>query len=354
MKNLDLYLAKSVFVGILVALITISAIDWLGDLFYQVGRMSAGDNFSSVLLLTVVDVPHKLFEFLPSALLIGTLFSLGQFAASSELVAVGASGYSRLRVGVISCLTGLVVIITLSVLVELYVPISDKAKIRMQQEKGENILLTSDQSYWVREQQRIVRVGQAVSENLLNDIEIYNLTESNSVESIAKAKSAIRQDDGVWELIEFRQSKFAADNSVAAVARERFIVPELFLKNFLQSVTSDPFKMSVQRLNEYIYYLEENSLDAREYQVALYKRLVIPLTGLAMILLALPLVFRPRQLGGIGQRLLIGVVMALLVYILVEAITNGAVVYQLSPVIAAILPVMIILVCSVFAFRFTR
>ena len=112
--------------------------------------------------------------------------------------------------------------------------------------------------------------------------------------------------------------------------------------------------MSLQKLNEYIYYLEDNSLDAREYKVAFYKRLAVPLTGLAMILLALPLVFRPRQLGGAGQRLLVGVVLALLAYILVEAITNGAVVYQLSPIVAAILPVGIILMCSIFAFRFTR
>ena len=354
MKNLDLYLAKSVFVGILVALMIISAIDWLGDLFYQVGRMSEGDNFSTVLILTVIDVPHKFFEFLPSALLIGTLFSLGQFAASSELIAVGASGYSRLRVGIISCLTGLAIILTLSILIELYVPVSDKANIRMQQEQGQNIFLTSDQSYWVREQNRIIRVGQAVSDNLLNDIEIFSLSEDRSIEFIANAKSAIRQEGDVWELVEFKQSNVASDNTIMSMMEERFILPELFLKNFLQSVTSDPFKMSVQRLNEYIFYLEENSLDASEYKVALYKRLAIPLTGLAMILLALPLVFRPRQLGGIGQRLLLGVLMALLVYILVEAITNGAVVYQLSPAIAAVLPVIVILGCSVAAFRFTR
>ena len=104
MKALDFYLAKSVFVGVIVALLTICAIDWLGDLFYQVGRMSVADKFSDVLVVTLLDIPHKLFEFLPSSMLIGTLFSLGQFAASSELVAMGASGYSRFRVGMISCM----------------------------------------------------------------------------------------------------------------------------------------------------------------------------------------------------------------------------------------------------------
>ena len=100
--------------------------------------------------------------------------------------------------------------------------------------------------------------------------------------------------------------------------------------------------------------MEDNKLDASEYKVALFKKIGVPLTGLAMLLLALPLVFRPRQMGGAGQRLLIGIVIALLVYIFVEAITNGAVVYQVPPIVVAFLPATILLACSFLAFKFAR
>ena len=352
MKALDFYLAKSVFVGVLVALLIICAIDWLGDLFYQVGRMSVGDKFSDVLVVTLLDIPHKLFEFLPSSMLIGTLFSLGQFAASSELVAVGACGYSRFRVGMISCIAGILIAIVLSVFVEMYVPISDKISLAIQQDDKENILLASDESYWVRDQQRFIRVGRAVSQDLLNDIAIYSFNQQGDIASISEASSAIRKQ-GKWSLNEYRSSHFV-ENKVTVENSQIHPVQKLFLSSFLQSVTSDPFKMSVQRLYEYIYYLEENHLNAREYRVAFFKRIAVPFVGLAMLLLALPLVFRPRQLGGAGQRLLIGIVIALLVYFVVESITNGAVVYQFSPILVAFLPVMIILMCAMFAFRFTR
>lgn len=353
MKYLDLYLARSVLLGVIIALLIICAIDWLGDLFYQVGRMSTGDKFSDVLMLTLLDIPHKLFEFLPSSMLIGTLFSLGQFAASSELVAVGASGYSRLRVGMISCIAGLLVTIALTALVEMYVPFSDKISLAMQKDGSENILLASDESYWVRDQDRFIRVGRAVSQDLLSDVAIYSFNESGGIDTVSKAQSAIRQQ-GLWRLTEYRSSRFSDSNNVVTENADTYPMPELFLSSFLQSVSSDPFKMSVQRLYEYISYLEQNHLDAREYQVALFKRIAVPFVGLAMLLLALPLVFRPRQLGGAGQRLLIGMVIALLVYIVVEAIANGAVVYQFSPALVAFLPVMIILACSMFAFKFTR
>ena len=73
-----------------------------------------------------------------------------------------------------------------------------------------------------------------------------------------------------------------------------------------------------------------------------------------MLLLALPLVFRPRQLGGIGQRLFIGMVIALFIHLVVEAITHGVLVYQAPAVVVAFLPVSLILLCALVAFRFTR
>ena len=352
MKTLDFYLVRSVISGVLIALLIISAIDWLGDLFYQVGRMSSGDKFSSVLLFTVLDIPHKLFEFLPSSLLIGALFSLGQFAASSELVAVGASGYSRFRVGMTSCLAGLLITMLISVFIEFYVPFSDKLSLSIQQEEDKNILLASDESYWVRDQNRFIRVGQAVSQDLLANVSIYSFDSNDQIEWLGEAEAAVRQD-GQWALKDFKSSWFS-ESGVAINNTDDFPMSELFLSRFLQSVSSDPFKMSLKRLSAYIGYLQENRLDAQEYKVALYKKIAVPFTGLAMLLLALPLVFRPRQLGGAGQRLFVGIVMALFIYIVVEAITNGVVVYQAPAAIVAFLPASLILLCALLAFRFTR
>ncbi|MEM7304228.1 MAG: LptF/LptG family permease, partial [Pseudomonadota bacterium] len=167
MKTLDLYLARSVLLGIFVAIAAIVAIDWLGDLIYQAGRMKEEGKFSDVFARTLLDIPFKLFEFLPGGLLIGALLSLGQFAANSELVAIGAGGYSRLRVGVVSCITGLAMILLSSILVELYAPYGDRILMQLEQDDQEgSVLVTSDESYWVRDNDRFVHVGSAVSKDL--------------------------------------------------------------------------------------------------------------------------------------------------------------------------------------------
>lgn len=353
MNRLDVYIAKAVLIGVVAALFIIAAVDWLGDLFYQVGRMSADDQFMRVVVVTILDVPHKLFEFLPSALLIGALLSLGQLASTSELVASGASGCSRLRIALVACVMGLLLTVCVGLSVEFYSPISDKIAARFQQGKqADNVLLASDDSYWMRDRDRFVRIGGVISPDYLRDITIYNFGAAGKIAWIGQADAAIRQHN-VWNLTNFRRSSFS-DQQVTTDQSAEYAWQDLFLTNFLQSMTADPFKLPVKRLSEYISYLDENHLDATAYRVALYKRIAVPFTGLAMLLLALPLVFRPRQLGGMGQRLFFGIVIALLAYVAIEAITNGAVVYQLSPVLAAFAPAVIITGLSMIAFRVIR
>ncbi len=353
MKKLDLYIAKSVLIGIIAALFIITAIDWLGDLFYQVGKMSADDHFSHVVIYTLLDIPHKLLEFLPSSLLIGALLSLGQLASSSELIASGASGCSRLRVATVSCVVGMAIVIGVGVVVELYGPASDRIAAKFKQDQqAEGVLLASDESYWVRDRERFVRIGSAISNDYLRNITIYSFDEQGAIAWIGRADAAIRKDQQ-WNLSNFHRS-FFSEQQVTMEQSVNITWQDLFLASFLQSMTADPFKLPLRRLTEYISYLDDNHLDAIAYRIALFKRIALPFTGLAMLLLALPLVFRPRQLGGIGQRLFAGIVIALLAYVIIEAITNGAVVYRMSPVLAAFLPTAAIMALAAIMFRFTR
>ena len=353
MKKLDLYIAGVVFIGVLVAIFAIAAVDWLGDLFYHVGKMSAGDQFVHVVIFTLLDIPHKLFEFLPSALLIGALLSLGQLASSSELVAATASGFSRIRIAIVSCLVGLLLTVLVVLFAEMYGPTSDRIAAKYkQQDVTHGVLFASDESYWMRDRNQFLRVGRAISADLLGDITIFNFDEQKSISWIGRADSAIRGELH-WELNNFRRSKFSADK-ITTEAIASFATPDLFTSNSLQTVASDPFKLTLRRLREYIAYLEENHLDNISYQVAFFKKLAVPFTGMAMLMLALPLVFRPVQLGGIGQRLFIGIVAALLIYVIIEAVSSGAVVYRISPIIAAFIPAVSIFALSILAFRFTR
>jgi lipopolysaccharide export system permease protein len=353
MNRLDLYLARHVMVGICAALFVICAVDWLGDSFYEIGRISDNDRVSHVVIRTILDLPHKFLEFLPSGLLIGVLLSLGQLAASAEIMAVGSCGYSRLRVGMVACLVGLLFIIASNIFVELYAPIGERLASKYQKaEFDENVMLASDESYWVRDKTKFVQIGSAVSPEYLREITIYQFSSENQIAWIGESTDAILIDEQ-WVLGDFKRSHFT-NNQVSVDAEEIFVWDELLSTNLLASLSGDPARLPMRRLSEYISYLDENQLDAAEYKIIFFKRMAAPFTGLAMLLLALPLVFQPRQAGGIGQRLFFGIVIALVVHVLVEAAANGALVYQFSPIIAAFLPAIILLILAFLVFKFIR
>ncbi|MEJ2115853.1 MAG: LptF/LptG family permease, partial [Gammaproteobacteria bacterium] len=105
------------------------------------------------------------------------------------------------------------------------------------------------------------------------------------------------------------------------------------------------------KLKKYIGYLEENELDSKRYQLAYFNRFAVPLSGIAMLLLALPFVFRSVRAGGLGQRVALGIVIAVVFNLLSRVLSNTSVVYNIPPVVGAFLPTIIIIIVATVAIR---
>ena len=64
--------------------------------------------------------------------------------------------------------------------------------------------------------------------------------------------------------------------------------------------------LSTPGLLRLIAYMVDNGLDASEYRLTLWRKLVAPITVMAMMLFAVPFCLGSQRGGGAGQRLLIG------------------------------------------------
>src|SRR3546814_11041913 len=73
-----------------------------------------------------------------------------------------------------------------------------------------------------------------------------------------------------------------------------------------------------------IGYLERNGLDASSYRLSLWRKLIAPLTVVAMMLLAVPFVLGSQRGGGDGQRLLVGILVGLVFYVINEEIGRAS------------------------------
>ena len=100
MKTLSRYLAREVATSTLLVLAALLMLWVFYDLLAELGSLRAL-NAAQFLVLLAATIPGHLYELLPVAALIGTLFALAQLASNSEYGVMRTSGVSVLQVAMV-------------------------------------------------------------------------------------------------------------------------------------------------------------------------------------------------------------------------------------------------------------
>ena len=154
----------------------------------------------------------------------------------------------------------------------------------------------------------------------------------------------------MWILSDIKHSLISQSGVETVEASEehwdQLVTPELF-----GIVTVKPEQMGASKLRKYIKYLDNNELDSRRFQLAYYNRFAMPLSGIAMLLLAVPFVFRSARSGGLGQRIVLGIGIALMFHLISRIFSNASVVYELPPLLGAFLPTLVVMFIASIALK---
>ncbi len=362
-KHFDRYLGRTVFVGTFFALLILFSIDSLIDFINDIESVDdRGFTLKHVLLRLFFGMPQRLYEFMPYALLLGALIGVGQLASKSELVALRSSGISKLRI-MWSVLKVGIILIAISVWVgEMVVPTAQgyvnslsKSQVRQAGIDGDQVTdarkisLRSKYGVWVRDGNRYINAQEIYPDYRMRDIWVYQLDEKYKLKRATFIKQAVYEND-VWELSDIRHS-LISESGVETVAAEQEHWQRLVSPNLFDVITVKPEFMGARTLKKYINYLDDNELDSQRYQLAYYNRFAVPLSGIAMLLLALPFVFRSARAGGLGQRIALGIAIAIIFYLLSKVLSNTSVVYDLPPILGAFLPTIIVILGASIALK---
>ncbi len=350
-KHFDRYLGRTVFVGTLLALAILFSIDSVIDLINDLESIGKrGFTVGHAMLQLLLGMPQRLYEFMPTALLLGTLIGLGNLAARSELVALRSVGISKLRI-LWSVLKVGIALILLSMWVGESIAPTTEGYVRSLNKTSDmrKISIRSRHGLWVRDGSRFINVQELFPDYRMADVWVYELDEQNKLKRASFAKKAIYVN-GVWQLSEIRHS-LISEQGVETVAAneehwERLVSPELF-----DVVTVKPEYMDAKKLKKYINYLDENELNSRRYQLAYYNRFAVPLSGIAMLLLAVPFVFHSVRAGGMGQRIAIGIGIAVVFQLLSRILSNASVVYDVPPLLGSFLPTLLVIFIATIALK---
>lgn len=337
-KILDLYIARTLLGTITVTLSVLIGLSALIKFVEQLRKIGEG-NYDMVIAFVYVllSLPRDLEQFFPMATLLGGLIGMGVLASNSELVVMQAAGMSRWNIITSAMKSAVVMILLVMAVGEWVTPFSEsKAKeIRTEAISGGS-LFSSDQIVWAKDGEHFVSIDEVISQNELQDINIFNFDDSLALESITYARRGIYKDNGWW-LNNVEITTFT-DTQVDIERADRRRWNSTLTPDKLGIVAVKPEALSITGLIDYVNYLESNDQDPSRYELALWRKILQPVSVGVMLLMALSFIFGPLRSVTMGARVIMGVLTGFGFFILNEVFGPVSLVYQLPPVLGALLP----------------
>ncbi|MBE1298511.1 MAG: LPS export ABC transporter permease LptG [Alteromonadaceae bacterium] len=337
LKIFDLYLARTLLGTTFISLTVLIGLSSLIKYIEQLKNVGRGSyDFTVAGIYVLLSLPRDIEQFFPMATLIGGLIGMGMLASNSELTVMQASGMSRWQIIRSAMKTALLMVLFVMAMGEFVTPYAEsKAKeIRAQAISGGS-LFSSDRLTWAKDGEKFVSIGEVVDQNNLRDVNIFSFDEQHNLQSIVAANSAVFINDK-WQLNRVKRTTFA--DTVQTF--------EIYQTNWQSTLTPDklsvvrikPEALSIRGLQDYIGYLENNSQDAERYSLALWRKILKPVTVGVMLLMALSFVFGPLRSVTMGARTIMGVITGFGFFIANEVFGPLSLVYQIPPFIGALLP----------------
>jgi lipopolysaccharide export system permease protein len=355
MNILDRYIARVIAMGALTALLALAALDTFLALMRELEYVGTGEyGYSEVIIYVLLTLPGRVYELFPAAVLVGGLMSMGALAVGSELVAMRAAGMSIRRIVAAAAQAGLGLMLILILIGEFVVPVAEQYGQEFRwQKQNMQIAQSGRWGFWAREGRYYINVGRVFPDSRLSKLAIYELTESGDMASITVAKSAVMLQSRRWELHDVRRTLFSGDtvtrDAVEVEYRETLLDPAL-----LNVLSLKPESMSIRDLYQYAEYLLNNKLDASAYRLAFWLKITTPLSCVVMMLVVMPFVFGSLRSVNAGQLLVIGILLGLGFYILLQAASRVSQIYAAPPFLSAMFPILFFTVIGLFGLRKIR
>lgn len=340
---IDRYIGKTIFASTFLSLFVLIGLSSIIKFVEQMKNVGQGSyDVWSAGYFVLLKMPVEIATFFPMAALIGALIGLGSLASSSELVVMQTAGLSKLRIAGSVLKTAIPMVLAVMVLGEFIAPETDKEaySMRSQARSGQE-KVNNEYGVWVKDADAFVSIGRMNSQSELFDVQLYFFNKQMQLEHALLARKAIYQQ-GNWLLKNVSRTQFLGNKTEVDKMDNYLWKTELTPKK-LEVVLSDPDKMSMRDVYNYINYLEDNDQDANRYWLTFWRKAVLPFTIVVMMLLSVSFIFGGLRTVTMGTRLIFGIASGFTFHISGELFGPASLVFGLPPILGALLPSLLVL-----------
>ena len=208
------------------------------------------------------------------------------------------------------------------------------------------------QPLWLRDADNVLRIRRLIAEDHARDLTVFRTDASGGLAQVSTVDEA-RYVDGRWLMTGIKRTELHGTET-KVVTLDQIEISGSITPNVLKLFILEGDVLSVRGLYNLVAYMEENKLDATKYRIWLWRKLVEPLTVMAMMLFAVPFVVGTLRDSGAGQRLLAGVMVGIVFYVLNKVSVSVGDLYQWPAPVAAGLPTAILGTLALWRLRLAR
>lgn len=336
-------------------------LDEMGDVGRKFGEVTY--TVWHALLAVTFGLPKHLYELLPIAVLIGSIFVMARFAQSSEFTIMRTSGlgpWMALRTMLVLG-AGFVV---LTVAVGDYIaPAAERWALVAKAKYLGQTSTTGSTGAWLKEKTKdgtlAVNVRAVRADGALNGIRIFEFDRQGRMTLQLHAdQGQVQEEADNWLLENARLTRLSyasssASDSAAAVTKDSHAQlnwPTSITSEMLIAAVHKPDRMPTLELFQFIQHLKTNDQSAQKYEIEFWRKVFYPLSCLVMVVLALPFAYLHFRSGGIAGYVFGGVMAGISFFLLNNVFGYAGNLQNWSPMLTAAAPGLIYSLLSLGAF----
>jgi lipopolysaccharide export system permease protein len=352
MRTLDRYLAATVALYFLLALITLVAVFSVINATEELQRVGTGQyGVGAALWYVFVTLPNQTYAMFPAAALLGTLVGLGGLAYRNELIAIAAAGVSRARV-MSSVLAVAAVLTVIGALLNEFVaaPLTYRARVKRSAALSDGLSLMMAGGVWTRAGASFVNMRTLLPDGTARDVYVYDFDPAHRMRRFTYAQSATYADRR-WTLAGLTDKLITDDGVQTEQVAARPLAIEMSPRQ-LGLMRIPPEELSLADLYRGIGAARRQGESAEHLELAWWQRATMPLVILVMVFLAVALVLSAPRPVTLGRRILIGALVGIGFQMFNQTFASFGLVYALPPLLTAVLPAALALAFG--AWRLSR
>lgn len=368
MKVLHRYVSSEIVAAVLFALVAFLALFAFFDLIEELEEVGRGGyQLQHAFMYVAMGLPGYVYELMPIAALIGTIYALAQLAAKSEFTIMRASGLSTWMAGWMLAKVAIVFVLITFLFGEVIAPVASEMAERLKlQAQGATVSQEFRSGLWtkdvIRENgltgdavgSRFLNVKDVSPEGQLRSVKLYEFDRDFHLTMVVTADHADYTGENTWRLANVSETSFPANaTDISTVVTTKTVATKDLISEITPDILfvlfADPDRMSAYALATYTRHLAENNQNTERYEIAFWKKLFYPLAVLVMMALALPFAYLHFRAGGVSLKIFIGIMIGVSFQLLNNLFSHLGLLNTWPPLATAVLPSATFLLVAVAA-----